>query len=75
MGLVVIFYVVMGGFQAVIKTDLFQYFLIIFLLLIVSLVIFGKSKVINPSDLNILGSNIGNSAVFYSKIISKSWKI
>ena len=65
MGLVVIFYVVLGGFQAVIKTDLFQYFLIIFLLLIVSLVMFGKSKVINPSDLNILGSNIGNSAVFF----------
>lgn len=64
MGAVVITYITAAGFKAVIRTDVFQYF-ILFLLAIISISLFFNAGEIAPENLNLFSGGIVNILAFF----------
>ena len=56
-GIVILFYLTLGGFKAVVKTDLFQYLVILFFMFVVGTSLLIKTSFL-PSDFNILSIGI-----------------
>lgn len=63
MGIVVIIYITAAGFKAVVRTDIFQYF-ILFLLVILGFVLFQRSGTIDPVNLNFFAAGPANITGF-----------
>ena len=62
-GLVVLIYLFLSVFKAVLRTDYFQFMIMILMSLTVALFLFGKSN-ISKLDFNIIGLGIGNIVGF-----------
>ncbi len=58
MGTVIFLYLMLGGFSSVVKTDLFQFFVMITLLFVL-IISFNKTVMINPTQYNLLSVGIG----------------
>jgi Na+/proline symporter len=54
---IVLFYLLLGGFKAVVKTDILQYIAMVFILLMLTFVLF-KGSLIPVSDWNVFNSDI-----------------
>ena len=63
MGLVVTVYLVLGGFKAVVRTDVFQYFTIILLGLLLFIPLGTNAKIL-PGQLNIMAMGVTQSIAF-----------
>jgi len=64
MGIVVIIYLFTAGFKAVIKTDMFQYVMIL-LLVVISVFMFSRIEVLEPSHFNIFAGGAFNIVSFF----------
>ncbi len=63
MAVVVLFYLGLGGFKSVIKTDIFQYLIILLFTIIIGIVIVSGSSIPN-SEFNLGNAGIGNGIAF-----------
>jgi solute:Na+ symporter, SSS family len=63
MGIVVMTYIFAAGYKAVIKTDIFQYF-ILFILIVLAFFLFGKVGTIPSSDWNLFAAGAVNITAF-----------
>ncbi len=64
MTFVILVYLLLGGFKAVAKTDILQYIAIIFILGVLTLVLF-QGSLISPSEWNFLTTDIGTLVGFF----------
>ncbi len=54
---IILFYLLLGGFKAVVRTDIFQYVAIVLLILLLAILLFNGS-IIPASDWNVFSTNI-----------------
>ncbi len=64
MGLIVFIYSYLGGFNAVVRTDVFQYLLFIILAVFEGISMI-RGKIIEPSQFNIMSFGIGKTIAFF----------
>ena len=64
MMLVVLIYILMGGFKAVVKTDILQYVAMLFIMVLLFIILF-KGSIIPPSDWNIFTISLPNLIGFF----------
>lgn len=63
MAVVVLFYLGLGGFKSVIKTDVFQYFVMLLFVLIIGIVVVSGNP-IPSSELSLANAGLGNALSF-----------
>lgn len=64
MTFIILLYLLLGGFKAVVKTDIFQYIAMVFLMLLMALLLFNGS-IIPSSDWNLFSTNIATVIGFF----------